>query len=68
MVWMDGWTASHKMKELLKVERKSDIPIIGLSGEDKERNLDKFKFSGMEDMIKKPATREELHKWIKKCE
>ena len=65
MSGIDGWTTSQRIKELLKTCKKNNIPIIGLTGEDKERNIDKFMSSGMENMIKKPATREDLQSLLK---
>ena len=63
---MDGWTASHRMKEMLRSQNKGNIPIIGLSGEEKARNLEKFRFSGMDDMLQKPVTKAELQRLLTK--
>ena len=64
MSGMDGWTACSQMKELLKAQNMQSIPIIGVTGESKERNMQKMKQCGMEDMIQKPVTREELQKLL----
>ena len=64
MSGMDGWTACHRMKEMLRAGKKADIRIIGLTGEDKERNIEKFRESGMDELIQKPATREKLQKLL----
>lgn len=63
---MDGWTASKMMKEMLKKEFGMEVPIIGVTGEEKEHNLEKFNTSGMDEIIQKPIQREELQMLIKK--
>ena len=57
---MDGWTASKRMKELLRNHFDLSIPIIGVSGDDVDNDQNKFKYSEMEEIIKKPIEKEEL--------
>ena len=64
MSGIDGWTASNRMKDMLKKGNKPNIPIIGLTGESKQHNIDKFRFSGMEDLIQKPISKERLLKLL----
>ena len=63
---MDGWTASKLMKEMMKRDFGVDIPIIGVSGDDRHHNQEKIKFSGMDDLLQKPVQREELQLLLKK--
>lgn len=65
---MDGWTASHKLKEMLKAEKKAEIPVIGLTGEDRKRNEEKYAFSGMDELLQKPITLSEIQRLVKKYE
>ena len=65
MSGMDGWTACNQMKELLKAQNMQSIPIIGVTGESQKKEAcKKMKQCGMEDMIQKPVTREELQKLL----
>ena len=66
MSGMDGWTASRKMKNLLRTQSKPHIPIIGLTGESKEKNIENFKSSEMDDLIQKPISRDTLRDLLKK--
>ena len=66
MSGMDGWTTSLEMKNLMRIQKKSQIPIIGLTGEDKEKNIENFRRSEMDDLIQKPISRETLQELLKK--
>jgi len=61
MPGLDGWTAAAEMKKLA-----SEIPIIGVTGEDMKRNEAKFKASGMDEVVRKPMQREDLEKILTK--
>lgn len=63
---MDGWTASRKIKDLVQEEGVGDIPLVGLTGESKQRNQEKFDQSGMDDMIQKPLIKDDLVALLKK--
>lgn len=67
MTGMDGWTTARRMKEILAKETKLNVPIIGVTGEDKLQNQEKFKYSRMDDLLQKPVFRRDLKTLLNKC-
>lgn len=57
---MDGWTACKLIKEMVKKEYGVEIPVIGVTGEDRHQNQEKFAFSGMVEILQKPIQKEDL--------
>lgn len=62
---VDGWEASKRIKEMLRQKNSSDIPIVGLTGERKDANKEKFIDSGMSDLLQKPITKGQLRRILK---
>ena len=63
---MDGWATTRAMKEILKREFGIDVPIVGVSGDDKGQNQEQLKGSEMAEILQKPILKEELNKIIMK--
>ena len=62
----DGWTTSREIKEFLKASEAGDIPIVGVTGETKEHNEEKFDSSEMSNLIQKPLNSQTLASLLKK--
>ena len=64
---MDGWTASRLMKEMMMMkELGKEIPIIGVTGDDKQQSQERLKGSGMDEILQKPIQKEELQNLMNK--
>ena len=66
MSGMDGWETSLQIKNLLRILEKPLIPVIGLTGEYKEMNIENFRNSKMDDIIQKPISRDTLQELLRK--
>ena len=66
MPGLDGWETSHEMKLFLRSQGAMSIPIIGVSGDSRKENEEKFKWSGMDQMLQKPITRDDLKSLLEK--
>ena len=64
---MDGWTASQKIREITNQSSPYvNIPIIGVSGDNKSGNEKKIEDCGMQEWIQKPVQKEDLMRLVKK--
>ena len=63
---LTGWATCKMMKEIIKKEDRVEVPIVGITGEDKVQSQEKLKSSKMSGMIQKPIQFEELRNLLKK--
>ncbi len=61
---MDGYEVTKALKEMMKKNEISNIPIVALSANDKEFNVHCYKECGMADFLPKPLVKEDLARII----
>jgi len=61
---MDGYEVTRILKDMMERKEIPNIPIVALTANDKEFNLDRYKECGMTDFLSKPLIKEDLARII----
>ena len=61
----DGWTTCKLIKNLMKMNGMQEIPIVGVSGQNLNKNEENYRNAQMDGLLQKPIHQETLENLLK---